>query len=189
VLVLVVLAPNSPAAAARQTAVATGQEADKVQGVALSHFEQRAKDYMALRDNVKASLAPPRPNESAQELTARQRGLARGVRAARASAKPGDVFIPEVASVIRKVIREDFAKRTAHERAAALREVPAGLVLKINDEYPKSIPLATVPPKLLAALPPLPDGLEYRFVGRQLILHDTVTNLVVDILESAVPRQ
>jgi hypothetical protein len=58
----------------------------------------------------------------------------------------------------------------------------------VNDEYPKSIPLATVPPKLLAALPPLPHGLEYRFVGRRLILHDTLTNLVVDILENAIPR-
>jgi hypothetical protein len=102
-------------------------------------------------------------------------------------ARQGDIFTPEVAPTIRKVIRDDFARRTPHERAAALQEVPTGLGLKVNDEYPKSIPLATVPPKLIAAMPPLPDALEYRFAGRRLILHDTLTNLIVDILEDAVP--
>jgi hypothetical protein len=147
------------------------------------------KAYVALRDKIKASLTPPRPTHDPDELVIRQREFAREVRATRRLARQGDIFVPEVAPFLRQAIRDDFARRTPHERAAALQEVPAGLGLKVNDEYPKSVPLATVPPRLLAALPPLPDGLEYRFVGRRLILHDTLTNLVVDILEDAIPRR
>ena len=33
----------------------------------------------------------------------------------------------------------------------------------------------------------LPDGLEYRFMGRDLILRDTKANLIVDVLHEAVP--
>mgnify|MGYP006375434595 CR=1 FL=1 len=35
------------------------------------------------------------------------------------------------------------------------------------------------------ALPPLPEGLEYRFVGRHLIIRDVAANIVVDVLRDA----
>jgi hypothetical protein len=47
--------------------------------------------------------------------------------------------------------------------------------------------LATVPPLLLLRLPKLPEGLEYRFMGRDLILHDTTANIIVDFLRAAAP--
>lgn len=177
------------AAAAILPADARSQQATNAHAAALSHFNDRVKDYLALRDKVKASLTPPKSAENAWEITAQQQAFARGVRAARASAKEGDIFVSEVVPVFKQVIREDFSKRTQHQRAAALQGVPPLLGLKVNDEYPKAVPLATVPPKLLAAMPPLPDALEYRIAGRRLILHDTITNLVVDILEGAIPPQ
>jgi hypothetical protein len=36
------------------------------------------------------------------------------------------------------------------------------------------------------ALPTLPQGLEFRFVGRNLILLDTEANLIVDFIPNAV---
>jgi hypothetical protein len=42
-------------------------------------------------------------------------------------------------------------------------------------------------PSLLLALPPLPRELEYRFWDRHLVLVDLHANLVVDILENALP--
>jgi hypothetical protein len=45
-------------------------------------------------------------------------------------------------------------------------------------------PLATMPPRLLARLPRLPDSVEYQLVGRQMILRD---NLVMEVLPDAVP--
>jgi hypothetical protein len=62
--------------------------------------------------------------------------------------------------------------------------VPA---LGINDIYPSAVPLVTFPPALLQSLPPLPEGLEYRFYGRHLILRDAKANIVVDLLRNVVP--
>jgi hypothetical protein len=53
--------------------------------------------------------------------------------------------------------------------------------------YPTTLPLVTVPAKLLRALPELPDGLEYRILGRHLILRDVKANLIVDFVRDAVP--
>jgi hypothetical protein len=47
--------------------------------------------------------------------------------------------------------------------------------------------LATVPPLILKRLPLLPEGLEYRFMGRDLILRDVKANLIVDFVREAVP--
>jgi len=49
------------------------------------------------------------------------------------------------------------------------------------------VPLITFPPALLQSLPPLPEGLEYRFYGRHLILRDVKANIVVDMLRNIVP--
>ena len=52
---------------------------------------------------------------------------------------------------------------------------------------PEKAALATVPPLILVNLPRLPDGLEYRFMGRDLILRDRDANLIVDFVSGAVP--
>ncbi len=52
--------------------------------------------------------------------------------------------------------------------------------LKVNMPYPKDEPLSTVPPDVLKTLPVLPKDLEYRFVGKHLILYDARAGLVVD---------
>jgi hypothetical protein len=57
----------------------------------------------------------------------------------------------------------------------------------VNTDYPETAALATVPPLILKRLQQLPDGVEYRFMGRDLILRDTKANLIVDLLPGAVP--
>ena len=44
-----------------------------------------------------------------------------------------------------------------------------------------------MPPSLLMALPQLPRELDYRIVGRDLVLHDVNADLVVDIIPNALP--
>ncbi len=63
-----------------------------------------------------------------------------------------------------------------------------GVKVAVNATYPKSAPLSTVPPTLLFKLPKLPQELEYRFVGRNLVLLDTEANLIADYLPEVVPR-
>jgi len=59
--------------------------------------------------------------------------------------------------------------------------------LKINEDYPSTVPVQSMPPSVLMNLPQLPKEVEYRIVGRDLILLDVGTNLVVDIAPNVVP--
>ena len=46
-----------------------------------------------------------------------------------------------------------------------------------------------MPPLLLTQLPPLPPELQYRFLGRALILLDADANLIVDVVPDALPER
>ena len=43
-----------------------------------------------------------------------------------------------------------------------------------------------MPGTFLLVLPVLPGGLEYRFLGPHLILHDTKANVILDIMSCAI---
>jgi hypothetical protein len=70
--------------------------------------------------------------------------------------------------------------------AAIMDENPGDLSRRINRAYPTGQPLASMPARILAALPRLPDDLQYRFLGRALILIDTRTNLILDRMPCAI---
>ena len=63
---------------------------------------------------------------------------------------------------------------------------PPKVPLKVNAKYPESEPLPTVPPNLLARLPRLPEDVEYRIVGKNLILRDVDANIIVDFIPNAI---
>jgi hypothetical protein len=43
-----------------------------------------------------------------------------------------------------------------------------------------------MPANILKLLPPLPEGLEYRFVDTALVIRDTRANLIVDYMPDAM---
>ena len=62
-----------------------------------------------------------------------------------------------------------------------------GLPKKLLDK-PGAPELPPVPPlAVTAALPALPEGLQYKFIGRDLVLVDVDANVIVDVLPDAVP--
>jgi hypothetical protein len=67
-------------------------------------------------------------------------------------------------------------------------ENPGPIKLQISGRYPDSVPLATMPPQVLAELPKVPQELEYRFIGERLILLDVPAHLIIDYIEEALPR-
>jgi len=77
-------------------------------------------------------------------------------------------------------------RRGAKTNAAIKDEQPSAIRLKVNARYPEAEPLPTVPPNLLASLPNLPEGLEYRVVHDNLILRDMPANLIVDFIPAAI---
>ena len=75
----------------------------------------------------------------------------------------------------------------ARIRASMQHAEPVNITLQINQSYPDNLPLQSTPPSLLLSLPELPKGLEYRLVGRELVLRDVDANIVVDYVANALP--
>ena len=59
-------------------------------------------------------------------------------------------------------------------------------MLKVNAMYPPDTPLPSTPPQVLMNLPNLPEQLEYRIVGKNLIIRDVEANIVVDFVPNAI---
>lgn len=158
------------------------------QAEVLSRFKERVDAYIQVREKAASTVAVIEETMSPEEITARQQALGRAVKAQRAGARQGDIIFPEVATLLRQAIRNDLRRRPASERSAALAAIPDAPVLGVNDSYPSTVPLGTVPPRLLAQLPRLPEKLEYRFLGSRLILRDVDANIVVDYMDGALPK-
>lgn len=155
---------------------------------ALASLQERIEEYLALHDRIEATL-PPLPKEATPEqIDVHQRALARLIRDARRNAKPGDVFTRDSRAVIRGLMVRVFGGPDgAKLKASIMDENPGRLHLTVNSRYPDTVPLSTVPPQVLAGLPKLPEELEFRFIGRTLILLDVHAHLIVDLIDNIVP--
>ena len=152
----------------------------------LADFGSRIEKYLQSRQKAGGA---PKPAKEPEKLAEHRKETAAKLRAERTEAKQGDIFSPEIAGYFRKQIAATFAGPGGPKIRASLRraEPVRGIVLKVNGAYPPSLPLQSTPPTLLLNLPRLPKELEYRIVGRDLALHDTVTNLIVDFISNAIP--
>lgn len=151
-------------------------------------FRARVEAYLAVRRT--ATDRTPEVSETGDpaKITSRQQQVGRAIAAARAGAKPGDLFADDIAPYLRHIVAADFAARTAADRAALAEDLPPGAQVTINAPYPTDLPLLSVPAKLLGQLPTLPEAVEYRLLRRQLILRDRDANLVIDILPAGPSR-
>ena len=155
----------------------------------LDDFKKRVDAYMAVHRKAVGQVGALDPTRSPRQIADRQQALAAAIKAARAGARPGDIFAPDPGAIFRTIIRNEFAHRSGlalKNREDAQDEVP-DFTPMVNQVYPTTYPLATFPPGVLRQLPPLPKGLEYRFVQRTLILLDSEANLIVDVLPDAAP--
>jgi hypothetical protein len=177
---------------ARQGA-ASGREQKKEQKEDVTNFKEfldRVQDYVQLHKTIEATLPPLKPKEELPEMiTAHQQALARKIREARTNSKRNDIFTNESREAFQHAIRSTFQGPEADHALATVRQGdPVNLVhLKVNQVYPDGVPHTTVPPTLLQKLPKLPDELEYRIVGRDLILLDVRANMVVDLMQRILP--
>src|SRR4029079_3612501 len=124
-----------------------------------------------------------------KELAERAAALAGALQSARKDAKQGEIFTPTVAAEFRRILAADAAKRTPKEKADMMEEVPIKEPV-VNAVYPTDSPqgptaLASFPARLLKTLPQLPDVVDYRFMGKTLIIRDVMANIIVDYLSQA----
>ena len=150
-------------------------------------FSDYLRAYVKLHHTADARVPSLKETSDPLQLSGREKALADEIRVERAGAHQGDVFSAAVAKEISDIIAEDFNGRPLTVQKAILIEVPMKVPPAINTDYPTTMPLATMPPGLLLKLPTLPEELEYRFLGRHLILRDVKANLIVDYIPDAVP--
>lgn len=163
------------------------QKANPATAPAVQEFSARVHSYIDLRKKKAGSSA--HPSKSAREITETREQLKTRIQQARANARQGDIFTPAVAAYFRKQLAIAFRGPTGARVLASLRRAePVKGRLQVNQAYPEGIPLQSMPPSLLLKLPKLPKELEYRIVGRDLVLLDMAPNLVVDILPNVVPE-
>ena len=156
-------------------------------GAAVKAFHDRIQEYVTFHNNVEKMVPALTETSDPTKIAAREKALGEQLIKSRPDAKPGDFFIKEYQPYLIKAIQTDFAKRPVADRKALIQELPKGVKIGVNMIYPSTLPLATFPGNLLKVLPELPKELEYRIVGRHLILRDVTGNVIVDVLRDVFP--
>jgi hypothetical protein len=155
----------------------------------IKRFEARVKEYVKVRESVKGKLPKLSKDSTPEQIAAFEKASVEALRAARAGAKPGDLFMPDVAEVIRTTLKTELKPTEKKEiRKVVLdKETSIPVPLKVNYPYPDPKEFVEMPPKLLLKLPQLPKQVKYRYVGRNLMLVDSDNNLIIDYMLDALP--
>ena len=141
----------------------------------LRQFAQSVHSYAPLHQRALESV--PRGLCGGAEDIELTRSLLDGeVRRLRPKAREGEIFTREVGALIRR--RLEVAAVTSDPGGGSIRAVT------VNAAYPPYF--GDQPWAAFHALPPLPGELEYRLIGRDLVLVDVMANLVVDVLRDAI---
>jgi hypothetical protein len=157
-------------------------------------FQDAVKRYLETRETQKDKLPKLADRAEPEQIAAHKISLREGIRGARARARQGDVFVEPVRPFFVKAILAEMtgpgaatAKQTVMHSNPKSPGVPGDVKVAVNAVYPSTAPLATLPPTLLLRLPTLPEELEYRFVGRHLVLRDVDAAMIVDYIPNALP--
>jgi hypothetical protein len=155
---------------------------------AIATFKKRVKEYVKLREKLEGKLPRQSNDNTPEQIQAHKTAFEEKVRAARAAAKPGDIFTSDIATHLRATIRDEFKGRERKElRETILEADTKGVPLRVNYPYPETKELTQIPPTLLLKLPELPKQVKYRFVGRHMLLVDRENGLILDYMLTALP--
>ena len=159
--------------------------------VAIQGFHGRVAEYVALHRHEAEGIPEVQVTHDIALVHQAVKALGLRIRTARAGAQQGDIITPDVARVFRRRIAGCLtpAQWAALFAAAAEEAEEEGLApappLRVNMDWPEQVPFEFVPPQLLQALPRLPPELQFRIIGRALVLWDVHANLIVDVLPAA----
>lgn len=151
-------------------------------------FQKQVKDYVQLRDKVKANTPKLSKDSTPEQIQAYRTALEQSLRTARGGSKRGDLFRPETADYIRRTLKTEFQGKDRQELRETMFETEVqGVILRVNYPYAQSAELSEMPATLLAKLPQLPKEVRYRFVGRNMLLVDRESNVIIDYMPDALP--
>jgi hypothetical protein len=188
------------AAAAAAVAIAgTARAIQTIRSTTFDRFHDAVAQYVQLRQQIERTVPPFQVSSDVHAIAQAVAVRAAEIRRVRPTARVGDILTtedhPAFRAVIGRALRtsgsrvrdlleaqlEEQAERQGDDRdAGGMRQ------LIVNEPFP---PLfgRHVPPLLLSALPVLPEFLQYRLAGRDLVLIDEGANVVIDVLENALP--
>jgi hypothetical protein len=185
---------SSPAQRAAQDKPSAAAQAPADQPVnpdakALAGFLERVTHYVELHQKLEDSLPHLSKESSPQEIDKHQRALGQMIQKARSGAKPGDIFTPESQTAIKRLLARVLSGPDGPGLKDSIMDENPGLPnLKVNERYPDTVPLSTIPPQVLQGLPKLPEEMEFRFIGNTLILMDVHAHIIADFIPDSFPR-
>jgi hypothetical protein len=148
----------------------------------LAEFNRRVNDYAALRSRLESGLPPLVVTTNADDIERFEHRLAERIRHARGDRR-GQIFAPAMEGQVKRMLEIQADSATIE---AIMDDGPGEFDVDVNDSYSKRRSLGTMPTKLLLILPDLVPDLQYRFVGRHLIIFDPRANIIVDEIPHAL---
>jgi hypothetical protein len=152
-------------------------------------FSDRVQKYLKVHKSVEGTLPKLKSTSDPALIEKHQKALGRKIKEAREHAKRGDIFTPAATDEFKKAITNEFqSPRAPNAQATITQGAPLKEVhLRVNQTYPTSVPLTSVPPSLLQNLPKLPEEIAYRVAGHDFVLMDVSANLVLDLIPGVIP--
>jgi hypothetical protein len=182
--------PTSTDVALKESEKKTSTDPEVNQDAAvIAEFKIRVDAYADLHEQLAKGDAKPKETKDPAELNAAKAALTAKIQRARAKAKQGDVFMPAIRPVFRRLLAPELKGEDGRDAKAILKDdapAPGTVPFKVNAKYPGNQPIPSVPANVLLSLPALPAPLEYRIVGQHLLILDTAADLVVDYLLNVV---
>ena len=153
----------------------------------IADYQDRVKAYLTAQRKLSSGIPTLPDKATPQQIDARQREFGKLIMAARKGLKPGDLFGADMSALIRQSLAPLFKGPNGAKLRAAIFEEPHPVVPAVNVRYPDEVPLSTMPPDVMKQLPSLDPALEYRFIGRHLILLDVEAHVIIDVVSNAIP--
>lgn len=155
----------------------------------LADFEKRVEAYADMHKRIESSITSLPEEATPEQIDRNQRELGRLLTAERAGAKQGDLFTPDIQTLAREHLARMFAGKDGDGiKASVMDENPVDMAVHVNQRYPDEIPMSTMPPEVLQLLPKVPEELEYRFVGRHLVMLDAPAHIIADYIPNVIPE-
>jgi len=161
-----------------EQAKATGVNPD---AAVLADFKSRIDAYMKLRKEAVKDAPRLKETKDPAKISAAQDAMSIQIRTARANAKHGDIFTPEITAKFRRLLSPELKGDEGRDVKAIIKDdAPTNIPFKVNAKYPEGAPVPTVPASLLVNLPTLPEPLQFRIIEKHLILLDEDADVIVD---------
>ena len=158
----------------------------------IEDFTHRVAHYVRLHRRLERELPPEHLFVESEDMPLAVDALHTAMVDARPNARAGTYFTAPVAYLLTHRLHHAITAN-GYTPAEVLAAINAGLVPgmrrpAVNDRLP-DVSNIEVWPALRAVLPRLPKELAFRFVDRDLVLWDVHADLIVDVLEDALPAR